>query len=112
MSEYEEAVEYHLKGCRAESVGLCPGCEVCHETFAPDDTTMEEFNEMWTLGEVCDEGSFSHWGCGICGTTLGGTRFVWHWVDENDEIQHEDDCCIDCAMYLANGEEPENWRRS
>jgi hypothetical protein len=72
---------------------------------------MQEFNKMWTLGEVCDEGSFSHMECGICMSSLGGDRYVWHWISDDRTVQHEDDCCAGCAMYLANGEEPEDWRR-
>ncbi len=38
---------------------------------------------------------------------------MWHWIDPNDpkrEINHEGDMCDDCALYLANGDEPESWR--
>lgn len=120
MSEYTDAVEYHLKGCKGVSVGVCPGCEECRDIFA-EDMTMEEFEEEWHTGDVCDEGGFSRSRCGICGSRLGGNRYIWHWIlvpegktvsDPESRIIHEDDCCVDCLMYLANGDEPEEWRRS
>ena len=110
MSEYTDAVERGLRGLTSASVGACPGCEQCRDMFAPD-ATMEEFDEMWHKGELCYESSFSYLECGICGSYLGGDRCVWHWLADDNEVQHEDDCCFDCAMYMANGDEPENWRR-
>lgn len=110
MSEYTDAVERGLEGLNYPSTGACPGCEDCWGTHAPD-ATEQEFEEMWQRGEICDEASFSHSPCGICGTRLGGDRHVWHWVDDDGRICHEDDACTDCVMYLANGDEPEQWER-
>jgi hypothetical protein len=73
--------------------------------------SMAEFDDAWSTGEICDEPSFDACECGICGSRLGGDRFVWHWLADDNEIQHEDDACIDCVMLLANGDEPEEWRR-
>ena len=71
------------------------------------------FDEAWSSGRVDSEPSFSHGSCGICGSHLGGDREVWHAIipDENGsvigrEILHSDDACIDCVVYLANGDEP------
>ena len=61
----------------------------------------------WESGMIPDEGSFSHSGCGICNSHLGGDRYDWHYIDGDGEIQHESDACADCVMYLANGTEPE-----
>lgn len=108
MSKYTDAVERGLEGLNAASVGACPGCEQCRDMFAPD-MTMEEFEEAWHDGDVCDEASFSMGECGICGSRLGGDRYVWHWLDEDNEIRHEEDCCVDCALFMANGEEPDEW---
>jgi len=110
MSEFTDAVERGLRGLMSASPGACPGCERCRDAFEPD-MTMEEFDEAWHKGEVNDEPSFSYSGCGICGTTLGGDCYVWHWVSDDNTVEHEDDCCVDCALFLANGDEPENWRR-
>lgn len=109
MSEYTEAFELNMKDIEAPSVDACPGCEECRDQFAPD-MTMEEFDEAWQAGEICDESSFSHHGCGCCGTTLGGDRHVWHYILDG-EIVHDDDCCTDCALFMSNGDEPEQWER-
>jgi hypothetical protein len=71
---------------------------------------VAEFNEAYENGEVCEEGSFSWSSCGICGSSLGGDRYPWHWIDENGEIVHESDACVDCVVFLANGDEPEDWK--
>ena len=102
MSAYTDAVERGLKGLEAPSVGMSPGCPQCEELRIGD--------------ELIDEGSFSWSGCGICGSSLGGDRYVWHWLEPHREegrteaeLHHEDDACADCVMYLANGDEPEQW---
>jgi hypothetical protein len=110
MSEYTDAFELNMKDVEAPSVGACPGCETCWEHFGPDAETIEEFDEMYERGEVCDEASFSWHGCACCGTSLGGDRHVWHYIWD-DEIVHDDDCCTDCALFMSNGDEPEDWRR-
>jgi hypothetical protein len=91
MSRYTKAVERNLEGLEAVSVGPCPGCEECADN--PE-----------------GESGFSWSSCGVCGSTLGGDRFPWHFIFEG-EIQHADDCCVDCYIYIANGEEPEDLRK-
>jgi hypothetical protein len=98
MSEYTDAVERGLEGLRAASVGTCPGCPTCEEDHRYE-------------GELIDEGSFSMSRCGICGTSMGGNRFAWHWINPDGEIVHENDACTDCVMFMANGEEPDQWER-
>lgn len=116
MSAYATAVAAGLDGMRGVSSGECPGCERCAEFH---DMTAEEHDEAWHTGKLGgDEGSFSWCQCGVCGTTLGGDRYVWHWINGGDEygkggeIVHEDDMCTDCVYYLACGTEPEQWRAS
>ena len=108
MSKFTDAVERGLKGIKAPSIGVCPGCEKCREMFASE-MDMRQFQEAWESGEVHDEGGFDSCECGICGSRKGGDRFIWHWLDDNDEIMHEDDACVDCVMLICNGEEPEVW---
>jgi hypothetical protein len=98
MSAYADAVERGLDGMDAVSFGPIFGSGHCAEC---DDA---EFSE-----EIGDEGSFSWSPCGICGSPLGGTRFVWHWLDEDRQIMHETDGCTDCLLFLSNGDEPEEW---
>ena len=87
MSEYTDAVDAGLEGLDAPSVGVCESCEEC-----------PEYNEP----------SFSWTACGICRSYLGGNRYVWHWLSDDGELQHENDACTDCVMYMANGDEPEH----
>ncbi len=37
---------------------------------------------------------------------LGSTLYVYHWIDENGELIHENDGCPDCLVYTANGDLP------
>ena len=104
---YVENVEHNLNGLTAVSTGVCPGCEECRSTYAPD-MSMEEFDNAYSSGSVYGEASFSWGSCGICGSTLGGDREVWHGLDDlTGTLYHFDDACVDCVMYLANGDIPE-----
>ncbi len=100
MSAYTETIDRNLKGCKAVSVGHCPGCSDC-----PD-----EQDEA-----VGDEGGFSWSGCDCCGSSLGGDRYAAHFIILNDKGSvvgqpiHHMEVCVDCLCYLANGDEPENW---
>ena len=100
-----------------------PGLVVYHQSEEDAlKAARERFEDDWSSGHVTSRGwgaadsepSFSHGSCGICGSHLGGDREVWHAIipDENGsvigrEILHSDDACIDCVVYLANGDEPE-----
>jgi len=115
MSAYTDAVERGLKGMEAVSTGTCPGCKECMDRDGVADAA--EHRASWSSGDLNDGyRAFSWRPCGICGSTLGGDRERWHWVsfrpDGRDgfpairSIEHEDDACTDCVMYLANGDEP------
>ena len=91
MSTYTDAVETNLTGLKAVSFGPCYGQDCC-----------EDYDE-----HIGNEASFSWSSCGICGTSLGGNRYVWHWIDEDNELMHEDNGCTDCLVYISNGDEPE-----
>ena len=115
MSDYTDAVAAGLDGMRGVSTGCCPGCESCMESDGHTDP--DEHAMAWRDCNVIDEPHFSWSPCGICGCTLGGDRERWHWIDGGDEhgkggtIIHESDACTDCVQYLANGTEPEEWRK-
>jgi len=64
----------------------------------PDDCPLCE-----GAGE-CDEGGFSWRPCELCGSQLGGDRYAAHGYSDRHGIVHYD-VCVDCVMYLANGEE-------
>lgn len=103
--DYVDTVAHNLRGMSGVSSGLCPGCEQCREDHGIP--TMEEFREQWSRGLVSSEPHFSHEPCGVCGSPLGGSREVWHWIDDSGTIHHETDMCSDCVCYLANGDVPE-----
>ena len=105
LQDWINRVEATCSELRAISIGACPGCERCRDLFASD-MGMDEFEDAWSSCEICDEPAFDTSECGICGSGLGGDRWVWHWLDDNNEIMHEDDACIDCVMYICNGELP------
>lgn len=118
MSTYVERVTKNLEGLDAVSTGPCPGCEECADHFGFTDeynddgdtikTAVVCFDEAYERGEVESEGSFSWSGCGICDSTLGGNLEVWHGVSkETGGVLHFDDACVDCVVYLANGDVPE-----
>lgn len=120
MSAYTDAVERGLEGLQAVSTGPCPGCETCAENygFETDEQGMAAFRKAWQSGDVESVASFSWSGCDICGTSLGVDTECWHAIAgkpgddlKGREILHFQSACVDCVMYLANGDEPEEWRR-
>jgi hypothetical protein len=69
---------------------------------------VEEYTAAWEDGEIVNEAHFSRSGCDICGTVLGGDFEVWHYVDtDTQKMYHGHNACVDCVVFLANGEEPE-----
>jgi hypothetical protein len=120
MSAFTDAVDRGLQGMTAVSSGTCPGCHECMEIDGykrDDDGCLDDAREAhkadWHSKDMASgEHSFSWRPCGVCGSTLGGNRNHWHWIDVNDtthSINHENDMCDDCVFYLANGDEPESW---
>lgn len=96
-----------LEGCEAVSTGLCGTCPQCQA-----DWNMEpaRFYSEVENGTVFSEGFFSWRGCDICGSRLGGTFEPWHYVSKADgKIRHGARACIDCMMFLANGDLPDEW---
>ena len=100
MSDYTDSVDAELAGLQI-SAGACPGCAECG---LEDVTDMED--ERY---ELAGEGHFSWRTCEACGSTFGGDRYPAHGLDDDLEIVHID-VCVDCLMYLANGDEPEAWQ--
>jgi hypothetical protein len=100
MSEFTDAIEHNLKGCKAFSVGACPGCSVCGLSEEPTDAERE----------LADESHFSWSACDSCGSTFGSDRHPAHYVDDEREIQ-DLRVCTDCLFYHANGDELEEWRK-
>jgi len=68
----------------------------------------EAFADAWRSCRIDDDTrGFSFSDCGVCDTTLGGDRYVWHAIGEDGALLHFDDACSDCVLYLANGDVPE-----
>ena len=88
VSAYTEAVERELRGVEAVSVGAAKDCGEC---FA------------------CEpEAVFSWSSCDGCGSSLGGDRYPGHGLIDGTLYHFE--FCVDCVQYIANGDEPEEWR--
>jgi hypothetical protein len=102
------AIESGCNGLSFVSTGICPGCETCRDEYAPD-VPLAEFHDLWANGEVIAEPSFSHCGCEICGSRLGGSFEPWHGIAADGEIFHGDHACGDCVLRLGNGDPPEKW---
>ena len=77
------------------------------------------------LGEKCEyaegdpdhrcEPGFSWTQCDSCGSTFGGDREEAHGIFRDGEghigtVQMS--VCVDCVMYHANGDVPEEWQQS
>ena len=90
MSAFTDAVELELAGVEAVSVGGCEGCDDC--------------------GTGEPEAAFSWSSCDGCGSTFGGDRYPGHGLIDGEMYHLE--LCVDCVQYIANGDEPDEWRRS
>lgn len=136
MSAYTDRVAHNLNGCEAVSAGVCPGCDTCRGEFGEyrvtsdydeqerefysfkaraderydteelaEQASRSAFDEDWCNGDAPSESHFSWWPCDICGSRLGGDREVWHYVADG-KLRHGAGACVDCIVYLANGDEP------
>ena len=105
MSAFTEAVEAELDGIVHTSPGASPGCAECLPTY-----NAEEPGDDWH--DLANEGGFSWSRCDGCGSSFGGDRYPAHGFLASDErgVFHLD-ICVDCVMYLANGDEPEEWQQ-
>ena len=96
MSQFTESVDHYCKGLTI-AVG-CRGIE-CEYADGDEDHSCET--------------SFSWQQCDSCGSTLGGDRSeAWgiplkRKPGEVELIQMS--ICVDCMMYHANGDEPQEW---
>ena len=97
MSQFTQSVDTYCKGLDAVAIG-CRGIE-CEYAEGDEDHSCEA--------------SFSSVQCDSCGSSLAGDRLEAYglYTEMNCELQTiKMDVCVDCAMYHANGEEPEDWR--
>ncbi len=113
MSKYTEAVARNTKSLGALSTGACPGCTTCQERF--NYCCEYSMQAAYDAGDIVDEGAFSKSSCDCCGSSMAGNRHAAHYIIPDDKgstrgqpIEHAS-ICTDCLVYLANGDEPENW---
>lgn len=74
---------------------------------------MEDFVERFKqqtegisyIGIALGESSFSWSSCDTCGSQLGGDRYETTGMLDGDVVSM--DSCVDCVMYIANGDIPE-----
>lgn len=57
---------------------------------------------------VGDETGFSHRPCWTCQRPLGGDRHALNYIGDDGE-QHQEEICVDCVMYIVNGDLPEDF---
>lgn len=105
LTEFEHAIQDNWPEDNHLSAGLCPTCPDCQRDHG---MTPRAFHAAYENGEVPDEGSFSWRSCECCGSTFGGDRYAAHYLDDDGKIGHVE-VCVDCLMFLANGDLPETW---
>ncbi len=89
-------------------VPAIPGRYFASEAEA-EAAAREAFEDAWSSGAVYAEPSFSWRGCDLCPSTLGGDFEPWHAIDaETGRLIHGDRACVDCIMFLANGDYPDD----
>ena len=107
MSDFTEAFERGTEGLEFISVGACSNCVTCYDDFGGGGP--KDFVDAVEGGEYCGSVEFTRAECDFCGSMLGGSREAAHAVLDGS-LEHFEDC-VDCVMYIANGDEPEEWRR-
>ena len=105
MSKYTERFEAYTDGLEAISVGACSDCRECYDDWSSyrdggPETFINEIRDGLTLDD-----EFSWSSCEACGSRLGGSRHVAHALDDGELVHVM--VCVDCVMYIANGDDPE-----
>ena len=109
MTDFTDAIAYNWP-----DYVIAPGSSTeCHECTCGDDIDPNDIEAL----QAYDEGSFSWSECDSCGSTLGGDRHNAHAIHREafgpdakrpNDVHHVD-ICVDCLLFHANGDEPENW---
>lgn len=100
LEEYQESLDSFYAEVGPEAFvnpgAACESCETCSEDC------YDSYDH-----DTCSDGSFSWRNCELCDSSLGGDRFPAHVVHhESDSVEHLS-VCVDCYMFLANGDLPE-----
>lgn len=104
--DFVKAVERECDGLTGLNVGASAVCPTCLDLYGIEDTgdtdaMQEQLNEF-------DSPSFSREACDTCGSGLGGDRYCAHGFMKDGNLIHLD-VCVDCVMYFANGDVPDQW---
>lgn len=100
-AEFVKAFDAGTDGMPYLSSGFCPDCPECASNHG---LTIEEAEEAYEEGRICDEGNFSWHDCKLCGSSLGGSRYTIHYRDKNNSLIHLDGACSDCIVYMEIGD--------
>jgi hypothetical protein len=116
FADYRPSEDYASDADDAPLVWTVPALE--GEQFASEEAAevaaREAFDEDVRNGSAHADPFFSWEGCDICGSSLGGDFEPWHGIAKGKSVAeglfHGSHACVDCILYLANGDEPENWK--
>lgn len=68
-------------------------------------SVVDQSLSFYSMHSVGEESGFTWRGCPLCHQQLGGDRLELLYVDGG--ITYKEHICIDCALYVANGDVPE-----
>ena len=109
MSEFTDAIEANWPDYMI-AAGASATCSECTDGDEIDPDDQEAL-------QAYDEGHFSRWPCDSCDSTLAGDRHNAHAIHKEafgpdakrpGDVHHLN-ICVDCLLFHANGDEPENW---
>lgn len=115
MTKFIKRFESNTKGLEYLSTGFAHTCPECVEAYGFRDLEDDDGNviktaeqvamEAYDAGKVPSEESFSWRSCDTCGSGLGGDRCDAHAMSGTQLVHLR--VCVDCVVYIANGDEPE-----
>lgn len=113
--KFEAAVAHYCEGLSV-APGTAACCGECLSDYGIEDTGDVDAMQEELYAQP-DEGNFSNSQCDSCGSNLAGDRFTAHGlpIDDKGALDYERDLyhlsiCVDCLLYWANGDVPEQWR--
>ncbi len=105
---YIDAFNRRTSDLQFLSCGICSKCSDCQSTFDAGELTLERLIQ----DGLTDEGGYSRSGCDCCGSSLYQMLYAGHaYVDlGGKQVLTHLDLCVDCMLYIANGQLPERWQ--
>lgn len=129
-ARFLSSVESNLDGIGPISIGPASSCEDCRSSLgAPCPTaialrkaetweglTLSGLESALEYSEDAFEEAFQVWeeefsnsSCDSCGSYLAGGRYTAHGSDDETGQPYCLSVCVDCVLFHANGDTPENW---